>query len=133
MQEIVIPSWVRITNYRTMTNEKKDIATAGNKLFQYEWMVEEVNEFYEAVHLQNDEEIRDEAIGLIRAVQQFSGSKRVIALWSKVRRDVVSVFQSRKQFLESFEKWHIKKLAKKQAFGVSPDDLIRVARLKWKM
>jgi len=133
MQEIVIPSWVRITNYRTMTNEKKDIATAGNKLFQYEWMVEEVNEFYEAVHLQNDEEIRDEAIGLIRAVQQFSGSKRVIAQWSKVRRDVVSVFQSRKQFLESFEKWHIKKLAKKQAFGVSPDDLIRVARLKWKM
>jgi hypothetical protein len=132
MREIVIPPWVKITNYRTMTNEKKDIATAGNKLFQYEWMVEEVNEFYEAVHLQDEEEIRDEAIGLIRAVQQFSDSKRVIALWSKVRKDIACVFPTRKQFLESFAKWHVKKLAKKQAIGVLPDDLIRVARLKWK-
>lgn len=29
-------------------------------------MKEEVNEFYEAVHLQNIEEMRDEAVGLIR-------------------------------------------------------------------
>ena len=46
-----IPSWAKIVNYRTMTNEKKDLAVAGNKNAQYEWMVEEVNEFYEAVHL----------------------------------------------------------------------------------
>jgi len=44
-----IPPWVNIVNYRTMTNSKKDMAVAGNKVAQYEWMVEEVNEFYEAI------------------------------------------------------------------------------------
>ena len=47
--QIPIPSWVNIVNYRTMTDEKKRLASNGNKVFQYEWMVEEVNEFYEAV------------------------------------------------------------------------------------
>ena len=49
-------------------------AVAGNKLFQYEWMREEVNEFYEAIHLQDIEEIQDEAIGLIRTFQHFQDS-----------------------------------------------------------
>ena len=33
-----IPSWAKIVNYRTMTNEKKDLVVAGNKNVQYEWM-----------------------------------------------------------------------------------------------
>jgi chorismate mutase len=89
-------------------------------------MVEEVNEFYEAIHLNNMEEIRDEAMGLIRTVQQFKDSKRVVALWKKVRRDVARVFPTRKIFLETFSKWHAKKLAKNQAFGVVADDLLRI-------
>ena len=121
-----IPPWVNIVNYRTMTNSKKDLAVAGNKVAQYEWMVEEVNEFYEAIHLNNMEEIRDEAMGLIRTVQQFKDSKRVVALWKKVRRDVVRVFPTRKIFLETFSKWHAKKLAKNQALGVVADDLLRI-------
>lgn len=126
-----IPSWAKIVNYRTMTNEKKDLAVAGNKNMQYEWMVEEVNEFYEAIHLNDPEEIRDEAMGLIRTVQQFSGSKRVVALWGKVRKDVAVVFSSRAVFNATFKKWHAKKLAKKQALGVVVDDLLQVTRIRW--
>jgi hypothetical protein len=127
-----IPSWAKIVNYRTMTNEKKDLAVAGNKNAQYEWMVEEVNEYYEAVHLNNMDEIRDEAMGLIRTVQQFGESKRVVALWEKVRKDVALVFPSRAIFNETFKKWHAKKLAKKQALGVVADDLIKVSGIRWK-
>jgi hypothetical protein len=132
MSTIKIPSWVNITNYRTMTNEKKDLAVTGNKNYQYEWMVEEVNEFYEAVHLQIQEDILDEAIGLIRTVQQFGGSKRVISMWGKVRKDVAQVFPTRKLFLDTFVIWHAKKLAKKQALGVTADQLIKVSGLKWR-
>ncbi len=130
---IQIPDWATIENYRTMTAKKKMLAVAGNKLAQYEWMVEEVNEFYEAVHLNDVDEVRDEAMGVIRTVQQFSGSKRVMALWAKVRRDVTSasVFPTRAAFSAAFVAWHAKKLAKNQALGVTPDDLIRVARLRF--
>lgn len=129
--EIKIPSWVSIVNYRTMTNEKKSSAVAGNKRIQYEWMKEEVNEFYEAIHLQDIEEIRDEAIGLIRTFQQFQGSKLVVSLWKKVRKDVACVFHTREIFLKTFEKWHLKKLKKNQAKDVVPEDLIKIANLKW--
>lgn len=128
---IQIPPWARIVNYRTMTDEKKTLASAGNKLYQYEWMVEEANEFYEAVHLGDVTEICDEAMGLIRTVQQFQESKRVVALWKKVRLDVARVFPTRKLFVETFAKWHAKKRAKNQAEGVTAEDLARVARLKW--
>ena len=100
--KIKIPDWVKIYNYRTMTDEKKNLAVNGNKLYQYEWMKEEVNEFYEAVKLANNEEIRDEAIGLIRTFQQFQNSIRVVSLWKKVRKDVLIVFMTRKIFLETF-------------------------------
>ncbi len=129
--KIKIPDWVNIYNYRTMTNEKKNLAVNGNKLYQYEWMKEEVNEFYEAVKLANNEEIRDEAIGLIRTFQQFQNSKRVVSLWKKVRKDVFLVFTTRIIFLETFTKWHIKKLKKNQAKDVVPEDLISIAKLKW--
>jgi hypothetical protein len=65
---------------KTMTAEKKTHAVNGNKLFQHEWMIEEVNEFYEAIYLEDIDEIRDEAIGLIRTFQQFQDSKRVASL-----------------------------------------------------
>jgi hypothetical protein len=129
--EIQIPDWALITNYRTMTNEKKAKAVNGDKLIQYEWMKEEVNEFYEAIHLQDVDEIRDEAIGLIRTFQQFQHSKRVVALWKKVRKDVLLVFPTRKTFLETFAKWHHKKLLKNQAKDVVAEDLIRISKLKW--
>jgi hypothetical protein len=130
--EITIPDWVSINNYKTMTAEKKTHASNGNKLFQYEWMKEEVNEFYEAIYLEDIEEIRDEAIGLIRAFQQFQGSKRVVSLWEKVRKDVLVVFPTRRIFVETFVKWHKKKLQKNQAHGVTPEDLIQISKLKWK-
>jgi hypothetical protein len=129
--KIQIPSWVSIVNYRTMTDDKKTNAVLGNKLCQYEWMKEEVNEFYEAVFFQNIEEMCDEAMGLIRTFQQFQDSKRVISLWEKVRNDVVCVFPTRKIFLETFSKWHEKKLKKKQAMDVTAKDLIHIAGLKW--
>ena len=130
--EITIPDWVSIKNYRTMTSEKKTHAVNGNKLFQYEWMKEEVNEFYKAIYLQDIEEIRDEAIGVIRTFQQFQHSKRVVALWEKVRRDVLDVFPTHIIFLEAFGKWHKKKTQKNQAKGVTPEELIRISKIKWK-
>ena len=51
-------------------------------------MKEEINEFYEAIFLQDKNEILDEAIGLIKTAQRFSDSKRVMAWWSKVKDDV---------------------------------------------
>jgi hypothetical protein len=85
MNSVQIPAWANIVGYRTMTDAKKTLASNGNKVFQYEWMVEEVNEFYEAVHLGNVAEVQDEAMGLIRTMQQFHESKRVVAMWKKVR------------------------------------------------
>ena len=117
--EITIPDWVSIKNYRTMTNEKKTQAVNGSKLFQYEWMKEDI------------EEIRDEAIGLICTFQQFQDSKRVVSLWKKVRKDVLYVFPTRKIFVEAFGKWHKKKLQKNQAIGVTPEELIHISKLKW--
>jgi hypothetical protein len=119
-------------NYRTMTAEKKTHAVNGNKLFQHEWMIEEVNEFYEAIYVEDIDEIRDEAIGLIRTFQQFQGSKRVVSLWKKVRKDVLDVFPTHRIFLETFGKWHAKKLQKNQAHGVTPEELINISKLKWK-
>lgn len=121
-----IPSWAVTVNYRTMTNKKKDLAVAGNKLAQYEWMIEEVNEFYEAVSNNDIEEIRDEAMGILRTVQQFSESKRVVALWKKIKPDVSIIFPTRKIFNATFTTWHTKKLAKKQAIGVIPESLFRI-------
>jgi hypothetical protein len=130
--EITIPDWVSTTNYRTMTADKKTHAVNGSKLFQHEWMKEEVNEFYEAIHLEDIEEIRDEAIGLIRTFQQFQDSKRVVSLWKKVRRDVLRVFPTHTLFTQAFSKWHKKKLLKNQAIGVTCEELINVAKIKWK-
>ena len=123
MIEITIPEWVKISNYRTMTDEKKEKAVNGSKKYQYEWMVEEINEFYEAFSMKNEDELRDEAVGLIRAYQQFMGSKRVCKLWEKVRADVKKVFPTKKIFLKSFKKWKIKKTKKKQALGVEAEHL----------
>jgi hypothetical protein len=130
-RDIIIPKWAKIVNYRTMDNEKKDLAVAGYEKFQIEWMLEEVNEFYEAIQLQDIDEIRDEAIGLIRTSQQFSNSKSVISLWKKVRNDVFIVFRSQKIFMDTFAKWHAKKLKKNQARDVLPQHLIDFAGLKW--
>jgi len=68
---------------------------------------------------------------LIRTFQQFQGSKRVVSLWKKVRRDVLKVFPTHKIFVEAFVKWHKKKLQKNQAIGVTPEELINISKLKW--
>ena len=49
MNKIIIPLWVKTSKYRTMTDEKKEKAVNRSKKYQNEWMVEEINEFYEAL------------------------------------------------------------------------------------
>lgn len=56
---IKIHKWVNIKNYRTMTSTKKKKAVEGIKKYQLEWMKEEVNEFYEAIYLNDKDEILD--------------------------------------------------------------------------
>ena len=128
---LTIPKCVKITNYRTMTKEKKGQAVNGNKNVQYEWMIEEVNEFYEAISLCDRDEVLDEALGLIRTAQQFSDSKRVMKKWNWVAPDVRKVFTSKKIFNETFKKWHKKKLKKGQAKGVKPHHLSDFAGLSF--
>ena len=123
---MIIPNWVKISNYRTMTDEKKNKAVNGYKKYQYEWMIEEINEFYEAVSMKNKVNFRDEAIGLIRTYQQFMDSKRVCKLWKKVKEDVRKVFPTKSIFLKSFKKWKIKKTKKKQALGVEAEHLLKL-------
>jgi hypothetical protein len=126
---IAIPKWAKITDYRTMTDEKKRLAVLGAKKYQLEWMNEEINEFYEAIHLNDKTEILDEAMGLIRTAQHFSGSRRVISKWLKVRSDVEKVFSSKQIFLKTFRKWKARKLKKGQAKDVVAEDLMKFAKL----
>lgn len=131
IQDIKIPNWVKIVDYRTMTDEKKKAAVDGNQDAQYEWMVEEVNEFYEAVYNNDKQEIKDEAIGLIRTFQQFN-NHRVKKLWKKVKTDVANVFTTPKDFTDAFQKWHAKKLKKGQAKDVTEEQLLKISGLKLK-
>lgn len=128
-KKIKIPDWVLIENYRTMTDDKKKAAVDGDENSQYEWMVEEINEFYEAVNIGDTEEIKDEAMGLIRTFQQFNNS-RVKKLWKKVKKDITDVFDSRKDFTDAFQKWHAKKLKKGQAKDVTEEQLLKISALK---
>lgn len=123
MNTITIPKYAKIKNYRTMTKEKKNFANEGKKMYQLEWMKEEINEFYEAIFLQNKKEILDEAIGLIRTAQQFSESKRVIAWWNKVYPDVKKVFSNKREYNKAFKQWKKKKTMKGQAKGVTAESL----------
>ena len=129
MFSIIIPDYVKIKNYRTMTKKKKKMAVEGAKKYQLEWMKEEINEFYEAIFLQDKKEILDEAIGLIRTAQQFSESKRVMAQWCKVKNDVKTALSNKKEFNKAFKNWKKKKTLKGQAKGVTAKSLIEFAKL----
>ena len=129
MFSIIIPDYVKIKNYRTMTKKKKKMAVKGVKKYQLEWMKEEINEFYEAIYLENENEVLDEAIGLIRTAQQFSSSKRVIYWWEKVSSDVQKVLSNKKKFHKAFIKWKYKKTLKGQAKDVVAQNLIDFADL----
>ena len=129
MNTITIPKYAKIKNYRTMTKEKKRFADEGKKMYQLEWMKEEINEFYEAIFLQDKNEILDEAIGLIRTAQQFSESKRVMAWWHKVKNDVKQTLSNRREYNKAFKEWKKKKTLKGQAKGVTAKSLKEFAGL----
>jgi len=129
MNTITIPKYAKIKNYRTMTKEKKNLAVQGRKLIQLEWMKEEINEFYEAIYLEDKNEILDEAIGLIRTAQQFSESKRVMAWWNKVSPDVKKTLSNKKEYNKAFKEWKKKKTLKGQAKGVTSKSLSDFAGL----
>lgn len=124
MFSITIPNYSKIKNYRTMTKNKKKLAVEGVKKYQLEWMKEEINEFYEAIYLENETEVLDEAIGLVRTAQHFSESKRVISWWKKVYPDVKKVLSDKKKFSKAFITWKHKKTIKKQAQEVTLKSLI---------
>ena len=92
-------------------------------------MKEEINEFYEAICLEDKNEILDEAIGLIRTAQQFSESKRVMAWWSKVSPDVKKTLSNKKEYNKAFKEWKKKKTLKGQAKGVTSKSLSDFAGL----
>jgi len=128
---IDIPDWVKIKDFRTMDVVKKQCAVDGCEHCQIEWMIEEINEFYEAVSDGNKDDIEDEAIGLIRTYQQFQNISGVLELWKKVRNHVLEVFSTRDNFDMVFEKWHSKKRKKNQAIGVTAQQLIDISGLNF--
>ena len=129
MNTIKIPKFAIIKNYRTMNKDKKILAVQGKKLIQLEWMKEEINEFYEAIYLEDKNEILDEAIGLIRTAQQFSESKRVMAWWNKVSPDVKKTLSNKKEYNKAFKEWKKKKTLKGQAKGVTSKSISDFAGL----
>jgi hypothetical protein len=126
---IDIPDWVKIKDFRTMDDFKKQCAVDGCEHCRIEWMIEEINEFYEAVSHGNKDDIEDEAMGLIRTYQQFGNVSGVLELWKKVRNHVLEVFSTRDIFDSAFEKWHVKKRKKNQAIGVTSQQLIDISGL----
>ena len=76
---------------------------------------------------EDEDEILDEAMGLIRTAQQFQDSKRVMKKWELVKSDIFKVFSKKKTFIKTFKKWHHKKICKNQAIGVKPEHLIDFA------
>ena len=129
MQVVAVPKWAKTEKYRTMNKTKKRLAEHGDKTYQLEWMKEEANEFYEAVVKGDRDEILDEAVGLIRAAQQFSDSKRVLAWWRKVEPDVKIILANKQLYAKAFAEWKRKKTKKNQAKGVTSGMLVRFARL----
>lgn len=129
MDKIEIPKFAKIENYRTMDENKKDMAVKGQKKYQLEWMKEEINEFYEAIDMEDEVEIFDEAIGLIRTAQQFQESKRVMGWWDKVSSDVKKVLSNKTKFNKAFTKWKQKKISKGQAYDVTKQSIIDFANL----
>lgn len=128
---VVAPRWATTEKYRTMNKKKKTFAVRGDKRCQLEWMKEEVNEFYEAVLQGEQTEILDEAVGLIRAAQQFSHSKRVQVWWRKVESDVKKVLGNKRQYAGAYREWKRRKTLKNQANGVTSEMLVRFAGLDW--
>ena len=95
-------------------------------------MVEEVNEFYEAIENQNIDDTLDEALVLRRNVQQFQDSQKVKKLWERVKKDIFAIFENeKKSFEKAFVEWHTKKIKKGQAMGLKIDDLIGWADMKF--
>ena len=122
--DIQIPKFAKISNYRTMNAEKKTWAIEGKKQFQLEWMREEANEFYEAISLEDEDEVLDKAIGLLRTAHHFSDNKRVQTLWHKVKPHVIEVLSDRETYDKAFKKWKKKKTLKGQAKGITSNRLL---------
>ena len=132
IRSIQVPTWVKTREYRTMTPNKKMLAVGGDFACREEWMIEEVNEFYEAIENQDIDESLDEAIGLIRTAQQFEDVPKVKNLWDRVKKDIYALFQNEKKRFEiAFDEWHKKKIKKGQALGLKMDDLIGWADMKF--
>ena len=132
VRSIQIPSWVETREYRTMTPFKKMLAVKGDFACQEEWMIEEINEFYEAIENQDIDESLDEAIGLIRTAQQFENAPKVKNLWERVKKDIYVLFQNEKKRFEiAFDEWHKKKIKKGQALGLKMEVLIEWADIKF--
>lgn len=132
VRSIQVPSWVKTREYMTMTPFKKMLAVKGDLACQEEWMIEEVNEFYEAIENQDIDESLDEAIGLIRTAQQFENAPKVKNLWERVKKDIYVLFQNEKKRFEiAFEEWHKKKIKKGQSLHLKMADLIEWADIKF--
>ena len=99
--------------YRTMDDNKKTLAILGHVPSQREWMREEINEFREAIHLGNREEIIDECFGLLRTAQQFPITLEMLL--------EEAFFISSVMFMCDLDREYAKFAAKKHAKGQASD------------
>lgn len=122
--------------YRTMTNAKKIAAQEGVLSMQEEWLQEEIHELFEAAYLHNLEaasctgqslaqlqaEVIDEAMGLIRTVQQFPRASYILTDSTKAMRVLTGVIEElvmAGKFSAEYRKYEAKKHAKGQALDMT--------------
>ena len=79
--------------------------------------------------IRRQNEILDEAIGLIRTASTIFRIKKSYGMWNKVSSDVKKTLSNKKEYNKAFKEWKKKKTLKGQAKGVTSKSLSDFAGL----
>lgn len=109
-------------SYRTMTPNKKTLALLGHVSEQEEWMREEIQEFLEAMHLNNRADIIDEGLGLLLTAQAFPNTLALL----KPYEFYVQTLMHMIHLPTEYAKFAAKKHAKGQASSMTLEGLVQV-------
>lgn len=113
-------------DYRRMTPELKALAVEGNMTAQRIWMVEEIDEFYEAMLIGSLDDISEEFFGLLRTASQFPTTKELLYPHLNAFRMVLDYFSDDEAMDKEYKKFEAKKHAKGQALDMQAADLCAV-------
>jgi len=100
--------------YRSMTKSNKDRAIKGDKKQQVRWLDSEIHEFYDEVSRKklNYEQLIDEALDVLRAVNKFGDNDAVIKKFKKHSKNIAKAFLSKEGTSEDFSHFFEKHASK---------------------